>query len=114
MKNLLNDDPQGTLLQKSEVTQQLIPPLIQRCRERADVKKKSIIESAVSKMHATLAPEIERLKALKAAGAPVRKEEIQHLQEERQQLEAYFVDAIARLDAIRLIWRGPALEMDRS
>ena len=109
LQEILKDDPQASMLKKTEVTQQLLPTIIETCRSLAEAEKTRIIEPALVTMRATLEPEIERLTALLAANAPVREEEIQQLQEERQQLDTYFRDAVIRLDAARFIWRGPRL-----
>ena len=107
LRALLKDDPHATMLNKPEVTQQLIPPLIRNSRELAELKKPNIIEPALVKMRSTLEPEIDRLNVLLEANAPVREEEISYLQEECHQLDTYFKNAVIRLDAVRFIWRGP-------
>ena len=107
LRNILKDDPQASMLKKPEVTQQLIPAMIQRCRELVNAKKQAVLDQARTTMQSTLDPEIERLTALLFANTPVRPEEIEHLRKERRLLDTHFVSAVARLDAVRFIWRGP-------
>ena len=111
LRNRVRDDAQRTMLQKPEVTRQIVPHMIQHCRNIAQVKKQRIIESALESMRSTLDPEIERLTLLIAAKAPVHPDEIQHLRKERMQLETYFIGAIVRLDAVRVVWRGPSINV---
>ena len=53
-------------------------------------------------------PEIERLLTLISINASIRKEEVDHLQDERYRLGDYFAKAVVLLDAVRVIWRGAA------
>ena len=107
LKKVLIDDSTAGMLQNPEVTQQLLPSMVKRCRELAEEKKQQIIHPALAIMKANLEPEIDRLETLLESNAPVRQEEIQHLQKERMDLESYFVKTTIRLDAVRFIWRGP-------
>ncbi len=107
LKEVLKDDNQTPLLKKTEVTQQLLPHLTKRSRELAEIKKNELVKQAISAMRSTIQPEIDRLSILLAAKAPIREEEITHLRDEFNRLENYFIDSVIKLDAIRLIWRGP-------
>ena len=51
--------------------------------------------------------EIERLRALRRINDNVRLEEVQLLVEEIEDLDRALAGARLRLDALRLIWRGP-------
>ncbi len=103
----LRDDNKAPLLKKPEVTQKLLPHLTKRCRELAEIKKHELVEQAISTMRSTILPEINRLSILLSAKAPIREEEITHLKNELNQLENFFNESVIKLDAIRLIWRGP-------
>ncbi len=105
--DVLKDDSNAPLLKKTELTQQLFPHLIKQCRNLAEIKKNELVEKAVSIMQSTIQPEIDRLTTLLAANAPIRKEEIDHLSDELNQLQNYYMKSVVKLDAVRLIWRGP-------
>ena len=59
-------------------------------------------------MEAELDREIERLVALQAVNRHVRPEEIELATEERAALGKHLRGARLRLDAVRVVWRGPA------
>ena len=56
----------------------------------------------------TLEAELDRLRALAKVNPQVRPEELTAVQAELEELERYIGDARLRLDAIRLVWCGPA------
>ncbi len=104
----LKDDSKALLLRKQEVTKQLLPDMISKSREYACVRKQRIVADAVARLHSSLDREIDRLQVLAATGAPVRSEATGQLQDERRQLQCSFEASVLQLDAIRLVWRGPA------
>ncbi len=106
LTRVLKDEPQASMLQKPEVTQDLIPALTERCRQLAETKKHKIMTSAIASMTSALNTEIERLNSLQAANAPVCEEEINILEDERKRLNTHFSESVVRLDSIRFIWRG--------
>ncbi|MEQ1731433.1 MAG: hypothetical protein ABL982_23935, partial [Vicinamibacterales bacterium] len=65
------------------------------------------VDAARTEMRGQLDHEIERLRALQQVNRAVRDDEIDALLAQRRALEAYLDDARLRLDAVRLIHRGP-------
>ena len=51
--------------------------------------------------------EINRLRDLKQVNPQIREEEIVLFEKEQEALSAYIAQARPRLDALRLIWKGP-------
>ena len=68
-------------------------------KERAD---------ASGHLIASLSAEIERLRALARSNPLVRPEEITLVEDELEELGRHVAAARLRLDAVRLVWRGPA------
>ena len=60
-------------------------------------------------MHAQLDDEITRLKDLAAMNDHIRPEEIDALVAREQEIAAAIRNARVRVDAIRLVWKAPAV-----
>ena len=97
-----------SILQKPEVREDLLPGLVAQARAIADGRVPSIVRGARAAMTAQLDREIERLRALQKVNRSVRHEEIELLVEQKSALDHHLKGARLRLDAIRLIQRGPA------
>jgi ATP-dependent helicase HepA len=96
-----------TLLERSEFREELLPNLIERAQELATQAVTGIVLRARTSMATQLGHEIVRLNELQKANRSVRPEEIQLLVEQRNALDRHLQEARLRLDAIRLIQRGP-------
>ena len=95
------------LLDKPEFREELLPGLIGQSQVLASRLVQGIISQARMEMTAQLGHEIERLKELQKVNRNVRGEEIALLQELMHDLDQHLKNARLRLDAIRLIQRGP-------
>ena len=104
----LRDLPGHRLLARPELARTLVPKMLARAKELADEAVAGIVSRAVAGMEAELDGEIARLMALKAVNRQVRPEEIELARAERVELGRHLREARLRLDAVRVVWRGPA------
>lgn len=95
------------LLSRSDIRDTLLPRLLERTRQRADEQIPGLVATARTEMRSQLDREIERLRELQQVNRTVRDDEIDALLAQRQALDGYLDDARLRLDAVRLIHRGP-------
>jgi ATP-dependent helicase HepA len=103
---LKNSEPYP-LLDQSEVREELLPDLILKAGSIAGDQVPGIVAQARKEMSAQLDHEITRLRDLQKVNRSVRAEEIDLLIQQRDELDQRLVGARLRLDAIRLIQRGP-------
>jgi len=94
-------------LQQPEIREDLLPGLLRRARELAEARVPGIIEGARRDMAAQLDHEIARLRELRKVNRSVRAEEVDLLVEQKAALDQRLQTARLRLDALRLIQRGP-------
>ncbi len=104
----LRDIPAHRLLARPELTRTLLPKLLTRAGELAEEAVPALVKRAVAAMEKDLDHERERLIALKAVNRHVRQEEIDLATNERAELGRHLRAARLRLDAVRIVWRGPA------
>ena len=102
---LLRGDPAA--LQQPEIREVLLPRLLRKAHDLAEARVEPIVAEARGLMATHLDHEIERLRDLRAVNPSVRAEEIDLLVEQKAALERSLQGARLRLDAIRLIRRGP-------
>lgn len=95
------------LLARDDIRDTLLPKLVDRARLLADAKVPGCVDTARAAMHAQLGAEITRLRELQRVNRTVRQEEIDLLVEQEQALDRYLGASRLRLDALRLIHRGP-------
>lgn len=95
------------LLDRADIRDTLLPRLVERARLLAEAQTPTIINRARQEMRARLEHETSRLRDLQKVNRTVRDEEIALLAEQQQALERYILEARLRLDAVRLIYRGP-------
>ncbi|MCU0786813.1 MAG: RNA polymerase-associated protein RapA [Verrucomicrobia bacterium] len=107
LSGLLKDGDAHPLLDRPALREELLPALLQKSRAIAAEQVAGIVARAQAQMSAQLDREITRLEALRKVNRSVRPEEIQLLVEQRSKLARHLTDARLRLDAIRLIHRGP-------
>jgi ATP-dependent helicase HepA len=85
----------------------MLPELAAACRRLAEKQFKQIITQGLSAMRTATGREINRLRDLKQVNSQIREEEIVLFEKEQKALSAYIAQARPRLDALRLIWKGP-------
>ena len=85
----------------------MLPELAAACRGLAEKQFKQIIARELSAMRTATGGEIDRLRDLKQVNPQIREAEIVLFEKEQEALSAYIAQARPRLDALRLIWKGP-------
>ncbi len=95
------------LLSRSDIRDTLLPHLLDRTRQVADEQIPLLVTSARTEMHRQLDSEIGRLRDLQQVNRTVRDDEVDALVAQRRALDTYLDEARLRLDAVRLIHRGP-------
>jgi len=95
------------LLEQPELREELLPELLKRTQTIASGRIAEIIAQARKEMSEQLDREISRLQDLQKVNRAVRTEEIELLAEQRRALDEHLLGARLRLDAVRLIQRGP-------
>ena len=96
------------LLDQPEFREDLFPVLLEKAQTIASRQIQAYFTQARREMAEQLEQEISRLKDLQKVNRSVRAEEIDLLLKQKSELERHLADARLRLDAIRLIQRGPA------
>jgi len=95
------------LVARADVRDTLLPRLLDRTRTLAGQRVPVITAGARDDMHARLRHEVSRLRALQKVNRLVRDEEIARLIDEEEALDRAIGGARLRLDAVRLVYRGP-------
>ncbi len=95
------------LLDRPEVREELLPSLIEKGQSMANRQVSGIVAQARKEMNIQLDHEIARLRELQKVNRSVRAEEIDLLVQQQRALDQHLTSARLRLDAIRLIQRGP-------
>jgi ATP-dependent helicase HepA len=98
-----------SLLDRPELREALLPDLIEKSEGIARSQMPELIAQARRDMAMQLEHEIGRLRELQKVNRSVRPEEIVALVRQQQELDHHLAAARLRLDAIRLIQRGPVL-----
>ena len=94
-------------LEQPEIRETLLPRLIQQSQELADHKLGSLVAQARQTMNTQLDAELARLLALQKVNRSVRQEEIEAMLLQQRAMGQHIGKARLRLDALRLIHRGP-------
>ena len=97
----------ASFLQAPQVREDLLPGLVRKAQEVAHAQVAPLVAGARREVAAQLDHEIARLRALQQVNASVRTEEIDLLVEQKASIEQHLDGARLRLDALRLIRRGP-------
>jgi ATP-dependent helicase HepA len=95
------------LLDQPELREELLPALLKKAEKLANDRIPNLIAEARREMAVQLEHEISRLKELQKVNRTVRGEEITLLSQQRDALNEHLQNARLRLDAVRLIRRGP-------
>ena len=95
------------LLDRSEVRDELLPRLLEQAQDLARRQVPGIVAQARRAVTVQLERELTRLKELRRVNRSVRIEEVELLAEQQRALDRHLAGARLRLDAIRLIQRGP-------
>lgn len=96
------------LLERPELRDELLPGLLERTHELATQQVPGLVTQARAIMNAQLDLEISRLRQLQKVNRSVRPEEVELLVQQQHALAQHLSAARLRLDALRLIQRGPS------
>lgn len=80
-----------------------ITRLVAECQNRAESQRDAVIDSALKTMREQRNAELERLQTLAAINPSIRREEVEHLQQNIDDLEHHIRLAQIGLDAVRVI-----------
>jgi ATP-dependent helicase HepA len=97
-----------SVLDRSELRDEVLPAVLQAASRTAEQHVSRHIDNARQAMTAQLDHEITRMRELQKVNRSVRPEEIELLVQQRSALHEHLRGARLRLDAVRLIQRGPA------
>ena len=106
LPEMTNGSPYA-LLDDFKVGKELIPTMLGKARKIATATAKQTAKEASQSMTATMQRELDRLTALQKVNENIRQEEIDLTREQMQKLAEALSKARVRLDAIRLIFKGP-------
>ncbi|MCU0608770.1 MAG: SNF2-related protein [Chitinispirillaceae bacterium] len=109
LQSLCRPADAGRVLSVARIVDEVIPRTVDAGIRYAENKSAEIIGRAVEAMQKTYEEEISRLRYLASVNKAVPDGEIAAVCAERDALNAHLAAARLRLDALRVIWRGPAL-----
>jgi ATP-dependent helicase HepA len=95
------------LLDQPELREDLLPVLLEKAQAIAAGRVPAIVAQSKKAMAGQLDLEITRLKELQKVNRSVRGEEVELLAQQKNALDRHLASARLRLDAIRLVQRGP-------
>jgi ATP-dependent helicase HepA len=97
----------ANLMDNAEIVRQTLPAMFQAAARLAETRAAALREAALQEMNQLLGHEVERLQALAQVNDHVRPQEIRLAQAQQQELATTLQQSRLRLDAARLIWKGP-------
>jgi ATP-dependent helicase HepA len=95
------------LIDNAEIAQRTIPAMFEAATRFAETQTATLRQSALKEMNHLLNHEVERLQMLLFVNDHIRPQEIQMAQTQQQELTTALQQSRLRLDALRLIWKGP-------
>jgi ATP-dependent helicase HepA len=101
------DEEAFRLKQNPELLQALVPEMLKAAKGIAREEKSVLLQKAMKLAHTRLDGEATRLKELKKVNPNVREEEIRLAENVIEDVTRHIAKAHLRLDAVRLILRGP-------
>lgn len=111
LRAVILDGQPTRILDGSDVVQRVLPNLLETTRERAEAALQPTADAARKRAHESLTEEYDRLLALREINDHVRPEEIAHIAGEREAIDEAIASSRLRLDALRLIWKGPVPDL---
>jgi len=103
----LEDCPPDLFLDNPRLIKDLFPKMMEKAHDLAEVNAHAITAEGLKSMQKGLGSEIRRLQDLARVNPNIREEEIDLAVQERDTLQQNISAARLRLDALRLIWKGP-------
>jgi len=95
------------LIDNPDISRKLLPRMIDAGNDSATRTMATIVDDSIASMNVLLDHETHRLTTLKQVNDNVRQEEIDMATAQQGELTAAMKGARLRLDALRLIWKGP-------
>jgi ATP-dependent helicase HepA len=105
-RKLQNGSPYK-LIENPQIARQTLPAMLQTAAMLADARAAALRQSALTEMNQLLGHEVQRLQTLQKANDHVRPQELLLAQAQQEQLATALRESRVRLDALRLIWKGP-------
>ena len=104
---------QTSILDHPTFKQELFPRMLDKCAEAAEKNVAEVVSNGLAMKTSAFSREVLRLKELKKVNKNIRDEEIRSLEKEGELLDQAIRTARLRLDALRLIQRGNALNSEK-
>jgi ATP-dependent helicase HepA len=95
------------LIEHPEISRRTLPMMFQTAMTLAETYAGGLRQSALTEMRRFLGHEVQRLQMLRQVNDHVRLEEIELAQAQQEELALTLQQSRLRLDAVRLIWKGP-------
>jgi len=99
--------PPYRLLDDPKIRHNILPSMLKTAETAAENLSQHLVEDSLKAMRRLLDHEIHRLEHLQALHGHVRPQELELSRRERHELTRAIEQARIRLDALRLVWRGP-------
>ncbi len=96
------------LLENADIARRVLPAMFQSGEKLAENRAATLRQTALDETNHLLGREVQRLQTLAQVNDHVRPQEIKLAQAQQAELVATLQQARLRLDALRLIWRGPS------
>jgi ATP-dependent helicase HepA len=103
----LQKGPPYKLIEHPEIAQRTLPSMFKKGSELAETQATAVRQTALEEMHRLLGHEVHRLETLSAVNDHIRPREIQLARAQQQSLASALSESRLRLDAVRLLWKGP-------
>jgi ATP-dependent helicase HepA len=91
------------LRENREITEIMLPEMVNVSLELAETSARKVIASAITKIESAMGTEIRRLKELQKINPEIRNEEFESMEYEEQALISHVRRARFRLDALRVV-----------
>ena len=95
------------LIDNADIAQRTLPAMFEAATKFAQLQAAALRQSALTSMNQMLDHEVRRLQMLRGVNDHIRPQEIQLAQAQQQELATTLQQSRLRLDAVRLIWKGP-------
>jgi ATP-dependent helicase HepA len=95
------------LIENEDIARRVLPVMFATGSRLAEQRAAAIRLAAVREMNELLGHEVRRLQTLRPVNDHIRPQEIQIAQDQQTELASVLQASRLRLDALRLIWKGP-------
>lgn len=95
------------LIENTEIAQHTLPAMFQTATALAETRAAGFRAAALDAMNQLIGYEVHRLQTLQQTNDHIRPEEIKLAQSQQTELTTVLKQSRIRLDAVRLVWKGP-------